>query len=124
MLRMPTGMYCSEIRQIQIHRQGFEPLDHAVVQFAALTYLLQKGSVLIQVLFDMGAKVFARVLRIFRSPGYCIEFVVAHHSQGLVLLNHVLGNGDGFYLLRSAVYKVPQENDLALGVLPHAVFSR
>src|SRR5690606_12335871 len=121
MLWVPAGMYYSKFRQVQVHRQGFEPLEHAVVQLAPLTYLLQKGSVLLQVFFDMGAKMFTRVLRVFRSPGYCVEFVVTHHRQCLAILDHVSGNGDGFYLFRAAVYKVTQENDLSLGVLPHAV---
>src|SRR5690554_6908229 len=122
MLWVPTGMYYSKFRQVQVHRQSFEPLNHTVVQFAPLTYLLQKGSVLLQVFFDMGTKMFTRVLRVFRSPGYCVEFVVAHHRQSVALLDHVSGNGDGFYLFRAAVYKVTQENNRALGVLPHAIF--
>src|SRR5690554_2054759 len=120
MLWVPTGMYYSKFRQVQVHRQSFEPLNHTVVQFAPLTYLLKKGSVLLQVFFNMGAKMFTRVLLVFRSPGYCVEFVVAHNRQSVTLFNHVLGNDDGFYLFRAAVYEVTQENNLSLGVLPHA----
>lgn len=76
---------------------------------------------LLQVFINVGSEILARVLQVFRRPGYGIEFVVTHHSQCLSILYHVAGNFDRFDLLWAAVNEVPEEDHLSTGMLPNAI---
>ncbi len=121
MRRVPAGVYGPEFRQVQVQRQGAEPVQHLFVQVRVAADLLQEGLMLVAVLGGVRAQVFTGLQWVRRGPGDRVELMVAHDRQRFAGLNH--GTHDAHYLqlLGPAVDVVAQKQSLAGRVPPDTV---